>query len=56
MARDHTHPNEAKVHPEDGKVGDWSSVRLQRMDHKFTEALKREKREQPAPPHKDKAK
>jgi hypothetical protein len=41
MSRDRPHPREVEPHPEDVRDGEWSRVRLQRMDHKFSEAMKR---------------
>ena len=48
MSRDKSHKNEIEPHPEDGKDGEWSRARLERMDYKFVTAVTREKRQQSA--------
>jgi hypothetical protein len=51
MARDHTHPNEAKPHPDDDKYGDWSRLRLERMNDKFARAIVKDQRQPPSQDH-----
>jgi hypothetical protein len=49
VARDKTHPNEAKPQADDARHGDWSQHQLKAMNDRFANAIAREQRQQPAP-------
>jgi hypothetical protein len=46
VARDKTHPNEAREQRDDAKHGYWSQHELKQMNDEFARAIAREEREQ----------
>ena len=56
MSRTKPHPNEGQQHAEDGRDGEWTRLKLGTHGLQIFRSLKREQRQQPPSPHKEKTK